>query len=253
MTQIISFSNLKGGVGKTTSTINVGAALHRMGKTVLLVDLDPQSNLTQSLGIVDAPINIYRALVGQCEMLPHEIKKGFYIIPSSLDLTVAESELNAEPGSDFFLKGLIRKLQKTHNYDYILIDCPPSIGFLTINAFALSDQVFIPLQAQFLATQGLSKLLEVISKVQLRLNENLLIGGIFLTQFDARTVLNRKVSETIGYHLKDDIMDTKIRSNIALAEAPSVGMDIFSYNEKSNGAEDYESLTKEIIKRNKKK
>jgi len=246
MSKVISISNHKGGVGKTTSSINIGAGLNKLGKNVLLIDLDPQANLSQSLGIIEPDSNIYGALRGDYKLEPIEIVKGLDIIPSTLDLSGAEVEMSGEAGREYILKEILEPLRAS--YDYILIDSPPSLGLLTINAFTASDIVFIPLQAQYLALQGLTKLMEVIDKIKKRLNKELEIGGVFITQYDNRKVLNRDVVSTIEDHFKDQVFKTKIRDNIALAEAPSMGLDIFRYQVKSYGAEDYLSLSKEIIK-----
>jgi len=235
--KVISISNHKGGVGKTTSAINIGAGLNLLKKKVLLIDLDPQANLTQSLGLINEPINIYGALRGEYKLQPIEILKGLDIIPSTLDLSGAEVELSSEPGREYILKELIEPLRAS--YDFIIIDSPPSLGLLTINSFTASDEILIPLQAQYLALQGLAKLVEVVDKIKGRLNKGLRVGGVFITQYDSRKVLNRDVVETIQAHFKDEVFKSKIRDNIALAEAPSQGLDIFRYNGKSNGAEDY--------------
>ena len=247
MSKVISISNHKGGVGKTTSTINIGAGLNKLGKTVLLIDLDPQANLSQSLGLIDQERNIYGAIRGEYKLEPIEVLKGLHIIPSTLDLSGAEIELSGEAGREYILRELIEPLRRS--YDYILIDSPPSLGLLTINAFTASDQVFIPLQAQYLALQGLSKLMEVVDKIKKRLNKGLTVGGVFITQYDNRKVLNRDVVATIEAHFNNEVFKTKVRDNVALAEAPSGGVDIFRYQPKSYGAEDYLALCKEIIKR----
>ena len=247
MSKVISISNHKGGVGKTTSTINIGAGLNKLGKTVLLIDLDPQANLSQSLGLIDQERNIYGAIRGEYKLEPIEVLKGLHIIPSTLDLSGAEIELSGEAGREYILRELIEPLRRS--YDYILIDSPPSLGLLTINAFTASDEVFIPLQAQYLALQGLSKLMEVVEKIKKRLNKGITVGGVFITQYDNRKVLNRDVVSTIEAHFKNEVFKTKIRDNVALAEAPAQGLDIFRYQAKSYGAEDYLSLCKEIIKR----
>jgi chromosome partitioning protein len=246
MSKVISLSNHKGGVGKTTSTINIGAGLNKLKKKVLLIDLDPQANLSQSLGIMEPTKTIYGALKGEYELEPLEIMPGLDLIPSTLDLSGAEVELSGEAGREYILKELIDPLRGS--YDYILIDSPPSLGLLTINAFTASDEVYIPLQAQYLALQGLTKLIEVIDKIKRRLNKELNLGGVFITQYDRRKVLNRDVVETIKSHYKEKLFKTAIRDNIALAEAPTQGLDIFRYNPKSYGAEDYLSLCKEMLK-----
>jgi chromosome partitioning protein len=246
MSKVISISNHKGGVGKTTSAINIGAGLNKLGKKVLLIDLDPQANLSQSLGLIDQDRNIYGAIRGEYKLEPISILKGFDIIPSTLDLSGAEIELSGEAGREYILRELIDPLRGS--YDFIIIDSPPSLGLLTINSFTASDEIFIPLQAQYLALQGLAKLMEVVDKIQKRLNKGLKLGGVIVTQYDHRKVLNRDVVSTIETHFKDEVFKTKIRDNIALAEAPTQALDIFRYSPKSYGAEDYLSLCREILK-----
>ena len=247
MSKVISISNHKGGVGKTTSAINIGAGLNKLGKKVLLIDFDPQANLSQSLGLINQDINIYGALRGEYKLQPITVTEGLDVIPSTLDLSGAEVELSSEAGREYILRDLIEPLR--NSYDYILIDSPPSLGLLTINAFTASDEVLIPLQSQYLAIQGLSKLVEIIDKIKKRLNKNLKVGGVFITQYDSRKVLNRDVVGTIQAHFKEEVFKTKIRDNVALAEAPTQGTDIFRYQPKSYGAEDYLSLCREILKR----
>lgn len=247
MSKIISISNHKGGVGKTTSAINIGAGLNKLKKKVLLIDLDPQANLSQSLGVIEPERTIYGAIRGDYDIEPIEILKGLDLIPSTLDLSGAEVEMSGEAGREYILKELIEPLRSS--YDFIIIDSPPSLGLLTINAFTASDSILIPLQAQYLALQGLTKLIEVVDKIKRRLNKELRIGGVFITQYDSRKVLNRDVVATIEAHFKDEVFKTRVRDNIALAEAPAQGLDIFRYNPKSYGAEDYLSLSKEILKR----
>jgi chromosome partitioning protein len=247
MSKVISISNHKGGVGKTTSAINLGAGLNKLGKRVLLIDLDPQANLSQSLGLVDQERTIYGALRGEYKLQPIPVVAGLDLIPSTLDLSGAEIEMSGEAGREYILRELVDPIKGS--YDYVLIDSPPSLGLLTINAFTASDEVFIPLQAQYLALQGLTKLLEVVDKITKRLNKELRVGGVFITQYDGRKVLNRDVVATIGAHFQDQLFKTMVRDNIALAEAPSQGLDIFRYNPKSYGAEDYLSLSQEVINR----
>lgn len=249
MSKVISLSNHKGGVGKTTSSINIGAGLNKLGKKILLIDLDPQANLSQSLGLIDQERNIYGALRGEYKLQPIEIVKGLEVIPSNIDLSGAEVELSDKTEAKFILKELIEPLRAS--YDYIIIDTPPSLGLLTISAFTASDDVFIPVQAHYLALQGLTKLLEVIERIQEGLNRNLKLGGVLITHYDSRRVLNREVAVTISNHFKENLFKTYIRDNIALAEAPAQNLDIFRYNLKSYGASDYFSVCKEIIKRSK--
>ena len=250
MSKVISISNHKGGVGKTTTAINIGAGLNKLGKKVLLIDLDAQANLSQSLGLIDNEErqNIYGAITGEYKITEViEIVKGLNVIPSTLDLSGAEIELSGEAGREYILREVIEPLKK--DYDYIIIDTAPSLSLLTINSFVASDEILIPLQAQYLALQGLTKLLEVVTKIQRRLNKDLKVGGVIVTQYDNRKVLNRDVVETIRNHFKSEVFKTMIRDNVALAEAPAQGLDIFRYNPKSYGAEDYLNLCKEIIKR----
>lgn len=244
---IYAISNHKGGVGKTTSTINIGAALANKNNKVLLVDLDPQANLTQSLGIKNAEITIYENLKGGKIIHPIEYRNNLYVIPSSLDLSAAEIELSSEPGREYILKDILSQL--TSKFDYILIDCPPSLGLLTINALTAANFVLIPMQAEYLPLRGLAKLTEVIKKIQTRLNDKLQIGGVFLTQYDTRKVLNRDIAESVSDFFGDKFLITKISNNIALAEAPSQSKDIFLYNRSSKGAVDYSELCDEIIQK----
>lgn len=246
---VIAVSNHKGGVGKTTSTLNLGAALQRRGEKVLLVDLDPQANLTQSLGLTEHSPTVYEALRGEAPLQPVEVLPGLDVVTSTLDLSGAEVELSSEAGREYILKELLEPLRK--RYAYVLLDSPPSLGLLTINAFTAADTVYIPLQAHYLALQGLSKLQEVVDRVGKRLNKGLRIGGVFVTQYDQRKVLNREVADTIRKHFPSVVFRTAIRDNVALAEAPTTGLDVFRYAPRSTGAEDYAALAKEVMKRTK--
>jgi chromosome partitioning protein len=247
MSTIISLLNHKGGVGKTTSAINIGAALVKFKKRVLLVDLDPQANLTISLGIPRQKISIYQNIRGEAEITPYTVKPNLDVVTSNLDLSGAEMELINEAGREFILRELFEPV--AHDYDYIIIDCPPSLGLLTLNALTASDTVMIPMQAEFLAMQGIVKIKQVTDKVRFRLNKKLQIGGVIATMYDQRKVLNRDIVQTIEGFFGDKVFRTKIRNNVALAEAPSEGKDIFDYNPSSNGAKDYLDLAKEIIAR----
>jgi len=244
---VISLLNHKGGVGKTTSAINIGAGLVELGKSVLLIDLDPQANLTLSLGIPRQKSTIYEALRGESELVPFSVKDNLDVITSTLDLSGAEMELINEAGREYILRELLETVKE--DYDYIIIDCPPSLGLLTLNALTSSSFVYIPLQTEFLALQGLAKIKQVIDKVRFRLNKKLSIGGVIATMYDHRKVLNRDVVETIKKYFGDRVFNTYIRDNVALAEAPAQRKDIFDYNRKSPGADDYLSLSKEIIER----
>ena len=245
--KVICLSNHKGGVGKTCSTCNIGAGLARKGNKVLLIDLDPQANLSLSFGIKDVEISIYPVLLGNCQIdeAIYNITENLDIIPSNLDLAGAEIELSSEAGREVILKECISKIR--NEYDYIIIDCAPSLGLLTTNALTASDEVYIPLQAQYLSLQGVSKLTSIIEKIQRRLNDKLKIGGIFITQYDARKVLNRDIADHIEKYFGNQVLKTKIRDNITLAEAPGKAKDIFRYNSRCYGAEDYTLLCNEIV------
>ncbi|HEX6983601.1 MAG TPA: AAA family ATPase [Balneolaceae bacterium] len=243
----IAFTNQKGGVGKTTSTINVGAGLSKEGKKVLLVDLDPQANLTYSLRMSSTRLetSIYDVLKGRVD--PNEAiinHNGFDIFPSSIDLSGAEMEFANEPARETLLKNMLSKLEK--DYDYILIDCPPNLGLLTLNAFTAVKDVFIVLQSEYLALHGLSKLMDVIKVVKERLNPDIEISGIICTLYDQRKNLNREVVDHIKDYFGSKVFKTIIRDNIALAEAPSHHKTIFEYNPSSHGAKDYLALAREI-------
>lgn len=248
-TKIIAISNHKGGVGKTTSTLNIGAALAKLKKSVLLVDLDPQSHLSDSVGIEEPELSVYDLLKGK-KVVPTNLSTNLDIIPSSIDLSGADVELTNEIGRELLLKKQFAKLEK--HYDFILIDCPPSLNLLTINAFVAATEIYIPLQAEYLAFKGLSRLVDIIEKVKDSLNPNLAISGVFVTRYDSRKVLNKQIVDISKDHFEDKFFKTNIRENIALAEAPSNHQNIFEYAPKSNGATDYLMLGKEILKRYKK-
>lgn len=244
---IVSLLNHKGGVGKTTSAINIGAGLVELGKKVLLIDLDPQANLTISLGIPRQKSSIYEAIRGEAELTPYPHKPNLDVITSSLDLSGAEMELINEAGREFILRELIG--QVVDDYDFVIIDCPPSLGLLTLNALTSSRFVLIPLQTEFLAVQGLAKIKQVIDKVKFRLNKHLDMAGVIATMYDSRRVLNRDVVEIIHKYFGDKVFSTYIRDNVALAEAPAQRKDIFDYSPKSPGAQDYLELSREFLVR----
>lgn len=227
--------------------MNIGAGLVELGKRVLLIDLDPQANLTLALGIPRQPSSMYEAMRGESDLVPYRLKERLDVVISVLDLSGVEMELINEAGREFLLKELTNPLRDT--YDFIIIDCPPSLGLLTLNALTASDTVMIPVQTEFLAMQGLAKIKQVIQKVKLRLNRQLEIGGVIATMYDSRKVLNRDVVDTLRKYFGDILFDTLIRDNVALAEAPAQRQDIFEYNRQSSGAEDYLALSKEIIDR----
>jgi len=252
--KIITIVNHKGGVGKTTTAINLGIGLAHSKKKVLIIDLDPQANLTQSLGILDEQTQtIYGALKGAYS-LPTMTINGVDITPSELNLCGAEIELAGNLGREFILRDLLNEEQGriqtetiVSKYDFIIIDAPPSLGLLTTNALACSDYVIIPVQSEYLALQGLSKLHGVIELVKQKLNPGLQILGVLLTRYDSRKVLNKNIEEALRGTFEGRVFNTVIRENIAIAEAPAMGQDVITYAPKSNGAQDYLKLTNEVI------
>jgi chromosome partitioning protein len=247
MSIVLSLLNHKGGVGKTTSSIGIAAGLVELGKRVLVIDLDPQANLTLSLGIPRQKNTIYEAIRGEAGLEPVVYKPNMEVVISSLDLSGAEMELVNEAGREYVLRELIEPMM--HDYDYVVIDCPPSLGLLTLNALTSSHFVLIPLQTEYLALQGVTKIKQVIDKVRFRLNKQLDIGGVIATMYDHRKVLNRDVVSTIQKHFGDKVFNTLIRDNVALAEAPASKKDIFAYSPNSTGSKDYLELCKEILQR----
>ncbi len=260
----IALMNQKGGVGKTTTTVNLGAALAERGRRVLLVDLDPQAHLTITYGVepADGP-TLYDVLIGEAGVLetvrrlesPGSASGEIHVLPGSLDLAGIESELVDVEGRQMRLRDAMGRAG--HDYDYVLLDCPPSLGLLTINALAIADEVLIPMQAHFLALQGFAKLLETTQLVNQSINPRLKVGGVVLTMFDAQTRLGGDVvSELQGFFdaargqslpwSDARLYATKIRRNIKLAEAPSFGQSILAYDAASNGAADYRALAAEM-------
>lgn len=250
MGKIISIANQKGGVGKTTTSVNLSACLAQLGKRVLLVDIDPQGNATSGVGINKADIDhcIYNVLI---EDLPAEdvivstdVDK-LDIIPATIQLAGAEIELVSIVSRELRLKNSLGKLREI--YDYIIIDCPPSLGLLTINALTSSDSVLIPVQCEFYALEGLSQLLNSIRLVQKHLNKNLMIEGVLLTMLDARTNLGQQVIEEVKKYFQEKVYKSIIPRNIRLGEAPSHGKPIIIYDPKSKGALEYQELAKEVL------
>ncbi len=244
---IYAIANHKGGVAKTTTTLNLGAGLARLGKNILLIDLDPQANLTQSLGVKKVSSSIYNALKGECDLPIIEIKENLSLAPACGKLVSAEIELSMEPGRENLLKLLLQNPEL--NYDYILIDCPPSLGLLTINALNCSSKIILPLQAHFLASQGLNVINTSIYKVKTRLNPQLELGGILITFFKKNTVLSRDIAEFTNNQFNDVVFKTKIRDSISIAESPAVGADIYTHAPGSLGSMDYMNFCKEFIDR----
>lgn len=242
MRQIISIVNHKGGVGKTTSVSSLGVALARMGKRVLLVDLDAQGNLTDTLTQTPGDRSIYDSL-RTLETLPVvNIREGLDLCPSSIDLVSMDLELADKGEREYRLSKLLRGL----DYEYILLDCPPSLGLLTINALTASTKVIIPLTPEALPAKGLGTLLDIIERTKETLNPGLSLGGILITRYNRRKI-NRLVEETLRETFGDSVFKTKIRENVDISESPLQGMDIYSYSPNSIGAKDYESLALEVV------
>ncbi len=250
MSRVISVSNHKGGVGKTTSVVNIGAGLAYKDRKVLLIDLDPQANLTISFGMTEKESSVYDAFLNKEELQALNIRKNLDIIPASAKLIEAEIGLNTETDPETHIAKLIHPIRD--NYDYIIIDCPPSLGLLTLNAFAASDEVIIPVQPHFLAVKGLAKIIEVVNGIKTSVNRKVEISAVFAVMYDRRKILHKDVLDTIIMYFDDRVLNAKIRENIALAEAPAAGKDVFEYAPDSNGAFDYGRVVNEIIEMEKK-
>ena len=255
MAQIISVATQKGGVGKTTTTVNLGACLASLGKKVLLVDMDAQGNATSGVGIrkPDVTRDIYDVLVNELPIdeatliTEHE---NLSIVPATLQLAGAEIELTSMMARESRLKGSLAEVSS--QYDYILIDCPPSLGHLTINSFTASDSILIPVQCEYYALEGLSQLLNTVRLVQKHFNPELEIEGVLLTMYDARTNLGNEVVEEVRKYFREKVYETIIPRNIRLSEAPSHGKPIIDYDPRSRGAEVYQALAKEVVSREEK-
>ena len=246
-TKIFSIANHKGGVGKTTTTASVGSILSQKGYKVLVIDLDPQANLTVSLLRQEQEDSIYYALTGKEDNLPIVcITEKLSIVPSSLQLATAEMELTAAISRERILAGLLEPIKS--QYDFILIDCPPSLGLLTLNAFTASTEIIIPLVAEVLPFKGLTMINRFTQQVKSRLNPNVYIFGILLTRWES-TNLSKQIEEGLREELDDKVFDTKIRKNITIAEAPLESKNIMEYAPKSNGAADYLAFTDELLKK----
>lgn len=243
--KIIAVINHKGGTGKTTSTLNIGAGLARANKKTLLIDIDPQSNLTEGLGLRDVKVSIYDSIKDDVALPIQNITKNLDLVPSSLDLLGAEIELVSRLGRETILKRLLKNVGE--KYDYVLIDCAPALGMLTVNALVAADTVLIPLEAEYFAYRGIDRLVSIISDVRTHYNEGLTIGGVFITKINPRRVITEQITESIKKYFNDKLFDTSIRINVALVEAQLKGVDVFEYAPASNGAIDYANLTEEII------
>lgn len=253
MNKIISFINQKGGVGKTTTCVNLSAYLAEMGKKVLVIDMDPQGNASSSFGInkEDKHKTIYSVIVNEEDITDVVIKtqfKNLDIIPSDVDLAGAEIDLVEIPNREKVLRRAISKIKD--KYDYICLDCPPSLGLITVNALTASDSVIIPIQCHYFALEGLSVLMYTLKLVKKHLNPDVDVEGVVLTMKDGRSNLDQSVADDINKYFKEKVYKTIIPRNVRLAEAPSFGMPISSYDPKSTGGIAYKNLTEEFLKRN---
>ena len=252
MGKIISVANQKGGVGKTTTTVNLSTILAKRGKNIFLIDADPQGNATSGLGVTkEVELSFYDVLIGETEIeetLQDTIIKNLKICPSNISLAGAEVQLVPMMSREQRLKTKLDKVKE--KYDYILIDCPPSLGLITLNAFTASDSVLIPIQCEYFALEGLGQLLNTVNLVKKHLNKNLDIEGALLTMYDARTNLSNQVVKEVKKYFENKVYKTVIPRNVRLSEAPSYGMPITVYDPKSKGAKAYEKFAKELLKNN---
>jgi len=250
--KIISISNQKGGVGKTTTAVNLSASLSLLGCRVLLVDFDPQSNTSSGIGVVlgDDEKHIYHSLIGNCsldEIVRETRIKNLFLAPSGSGLIGSEIELLDLDSREFVLSEILKK--QIENYEYIIIDCPPSLGLLTLNALTSCDSLLVPVQCEYFALEGLKSLLGTFELVKKRLNPSIDIEGFLLTMFDSRTRLSHDISENVRLHFGDKVFNTVIPRNIKLCEAPSYGLPICLYDISSKGAQHYLMLAREINER----
>jgi chromosome partitioning protein len=243
--RVISVVNHKGGVGKTTSVVSLGVSLSQLGRRVLLVDVDPQGNLSQTISVPQTGRSLYESLREGKNLPQVEVRPGLFVCPSSIDLVSMDLELRDRKGREYILRDLLSPL----DYDYILLDCPPSLGLLTINALTASTEVFVPLTPEALPAKGLGTLLEIIQRTKEGLNPSLRLGGIIITRYQRRKI-NKIVEESLRESFGDLVFKTKIRENVDISESPLQGTDIFTYSPKSIGAEDYKSLSLEIESQN---
>lgn len=250
MNRVIAIANQKGGVGKTTTAINLSACLADLGKKVLALDLDPQGNMTSGLGVDKDEIerSVYDLIIGNAgieECICKNVLDNLDVLPSNIDLSAAEIEMIGIENKEFILKNEMEKIKD--DYDFVIVDCPPALSMLTINAMTTADSVLVPIQCEYYALEGLTQLIHTIELVQERLNSSLQIEGVVFTMYDARTNLSLQVVENVKDNLNQNIYKTIIPRNIRLAEAPSYGMPINIYDPKSAGAESYMQLADEVI------
>ena len=248
--RIIAIANQKGGVGKTTTAINLSASLASLGKKVLAIDMDPQGNMSSGLGVDKNEVEktVYDLIIGNIgieECIYEEVIENLDVLPSNIDLSAAEIELIGVDNKEYILRDEVNKVKE--KYDFIIIDCPPALSMLTINAMTTSDSVLVPIQCEYYALEGLSQLIHTIELVQERLNPELEIEGVVFTMYDARTNLSLQVVENVKDNLNQNIYKTIIPRNVRLAEAPSYGMPINLYDPKSKGTESYLLLAEEVI------
>ncbi len=252
MGRVISIANQKGGVGKTTTSINISTILAKKGKKVLLIDADPQGNATSGIGIEKkTDKSIYDVIIEETkieEVVLETQIKNLKICPSNINLAGAEVELVSMISREYRLKERLE--ENKENYDYIIIDCPPSLGLITLNAFTASDSVLIPVQCEYYALEGLEQLMNTVNLVKKHLNKELELEGAVLTMYDARTNLSNQVVKEVKNYFEDKVYKTVIPRNVRLSEAPSFGMPISIYDPKSKGAKCYEKLVKEVLKKN---
>lgn len=254
MAKIIAVANQKGGVGKTTTSVNLAAVLGELGKKTLLVDMDAQGNATTGLGVEKKELNysVYNVLVGEMNMKDAIISNKFEnlsVCPAGMDLAGAEIELISMDDREFAFKNALEKVRK--DYDFIIIDCPPSLGLVTLNCLTAADSVLIPLQCEYYALEGVSQLISTVKKIKKSLNPDIEIEGVLLTMLDSRTNLGLQVVDEVKRFFPGKVYTTIIPRNVRLSEAPSFGLPITQYDKHSRGAESYLALGKEVIKRNK--
>ena len=254
-TKVIAVANQKGGVGKTTTVVNLAAALARMNKTVLVIDLDPQANATSGLGLPPTPgTSLYAALTGQTfigDVIQGTPFENVNIIPSELDLAGAELEIARQENHLLVVRNLLEPVLTAGVYDYILIDCSPSLGLITVNALTAADSVIIPVQCEYFALEGISKLLNTIKIIKSKLNPSLEIEGFLLTMYDSRLRLANQIYDEVKKHFQELVFKTVIQRNVKLSEAPSHGLPVILYDTDSTGAKNHLALAKEIIEKEK--